>query len=363
MKKLSAVSTVCFLGALVHCGSAAPSDQGQTSEADEAPLAKGAGVLTVTSPVNDSTVSSPVAVQAHTTGCDDAAPVSFGYSVDDMTTLVRGDTATDIDTVDSTIPVGAHTIHFKAWTDKGICPVVDVAFTVAASGGGTIPADATAWSGLAGASNWVFVHDKGTPGSSTGETEYPVSDPGLDGKARKFSLTYEDHGGERGSLDFAHHQTTPTHFVYDTYVYLPVPSEVENVEMDMNQVVSNGDTVIFGTQCASGSGTWEFTTVSEVDGKLGTHWHPSNLACDPKSWTANTWHHIEIASHRDSANVVTYDWVTFDGTTKTFEGASGGSAESLGWTAGDLLLNFQLDGPSASGSITAYIDEMTVYGW
>jgi hypothetical protein len=133
--------------------------------------------------------------------------------------------------------------------------------------------------------------------------------------------------------------------------------------MDMNQVMSNGDTVIFGAQCASGSGTWEYTTVSEVNGKAKTGWHPSNLPCNPKTWTASTWHHIQIASHRDTTGVVTYDWVTMDGTTSDFTSASGGSAESLGWTAGDLLLNFQLDGPSASGSITAYIDEMTVYGW
>jgi hypothetical protein len=335
MKLSATVSAVCLLGVLVHCGSPAPSDQGEASQAEEASPA--ASVISTASPIKDSSVQSPVSVRAHTTGCDGAGPVAFGYSVDDRTSLVPGATVFEIDAIDSSIPVGAHTIHFKAWTDKGLCPVVDVPFTVVAtgsgSGSGNIPPSAASWSGLAGASNWVVVHDTGTPGSSTGETEYPVANPSLDGKARKFSITYEDHGGERSSLDFAHHQTIPTYFVYETHVYLPEPSEVENVEMDMNQVVSSGETVIFGTQCASGSGTWEYTTVSLVDGKPKTGWHPSNLECDPKSWTAKTWHHIQIASHRDSHGVVTYDWVTFDGTTKSFVGASGASAESLGWTA------------------------------
>jgi hypothetical protein len=59
---------------------------------------------------------------------------------------------------------------------------------------------------------------------------------------------------------------------------------------------------------------------------------------------------------------VTHDWVSLDGTTSNFQNAVGPSAESLGWAMGDLLLNFQLDG-AGSGSITAYIDEMTIYRW
>jgi hypothetical protein len=149
--------------------------------------------------------------------------------------------------------------------------------------------------------------------------------------------------------------------VYDTYVYLTNPSEITNLEMDMNQVLSNGKTVIFGTQCASGSGTFEYTKVNG-----GTHWYPSNIPCNPKTWTANAWHHIQIASHRDGSGVVTYDWVNINGTYTDFQNATGNSAEPLGWELGILLLNFQVDG-AGSGSntepIKAYIDKMAVYSW
>ena len=210
---------------------------------------------------------------------------------------------------------------------------------------------------LDSSTDWEWNHDPGTPGSSTGSTAYPISSPSMDGAARKFYFTYSGNGGEIYHLSFAH-DTTATHFVYDTYIYLTDPSQVENIELDMNQVTSDGKTVILATQCASGSGTWEWTAVSNG----GTHWHPSNIPCHPKTWTANAWHHVQIATHRDDAGNVTHDWVSLDGTTSNFQNAVGPSAESLGWAMGDLLLNFQLDG-AGSGSITAYIDEMTIYRW
>lgn len=211
---------------------------------------------------------------------------------------------------------------------------------------------------LDGADNWEWNHDPGTPGSSTGSTLYPVTSPSLDNTARGFYVTYSDHGGEIYHLSFAK-DTTVSNFVYDTYIYLTDPSQIKNIEMDMNQVMSDGLTVIFATQCAGGSGTWEFTTVS--DG--GTHWHPSNIPCNPQTWTAKTWHHVQIASHRDNSGNVTYDWVNLDGNATNFANATGPSALSLGWEIGDLLLNFQLDGAGTSGSITAYLDELTIHRW
>jgi hypothetical protein len=186
---------------------------------------------------------------------------------------------------------------------------------------------------------------------------YPATTPSGD-DAREFYMTYSSRGGERWHISFAK-DATATHFVYDTYVYFTDPSQVANVELDMNQVLADGRTVIFGTQCSSYSQTWEYTIVSG-----GTHWKSSNIACNPKNWTANTWHHVQIASHRDNGGVVTYDWVNFDSTHSDFKDATGVSAEALGWAKGDLLINFQLDGAAKdSGAITAYAHKLTVYRW
>jgi hypothetical protein len=323
--------------------------------------------ITVASPVNGTTVSSPIWVRAHNVGCDGLTPTAFGYSIDNSGTLYAGVTHNDVDATKVGIASGTHTIHFKSWTSKGICPVVSTTFKVAGSSTSaaatstagavtSIPASAIGSANLDG-KGWAFEQDAGVPGSARGSTVYPASTPSYD-DARKFYMTYSKHGGVRWHVSFAK-DASATHFVYDTYVYMVDPAQVANLELDMNQVMSNGKTVIFGTQCSSYTKTWEYTYVSG-----GAHWKSSNIACNPKNWAANTWHHVQIASHRNSNGDVTYDWVNVDGTHSVFKNATGYSAESLGWAKGDLLINFQMDGANAgSGSITAFIHKMTIFRW
>ena len=245
--------------------------------------------------------------------------------------------------------------------------LVTVTCTVDQQGGGSASATtnvlvATSSGNLDGASNWKAVHDSGTPGQSMGSSVYPVTAPPYD-DARQLYMTYSDRGGERFSLSFGK-STSVTHFIYYAYIYFVDPSQTQNVEMDINQVMSNGQTVIFGTQCSSDSGTWEYATVITDDGDRKSHWNASNIPCNPKTWTANSWHQVQIASSRDGSGNVTYDWVTLDGAASNFVNATGPSVLSLGWAVGDLSLNFQLDGANeGSGSITAYIEDLTIYRW
>jgi hypothetical protein len=172
-------------------------------------------------------------------------------------------------------------------------------------------------------------------------------------------MTYSNHGGERWHLSFGNNATS-MNFVLDTYVYMVNPNQVQNLEIDMNQVMSNGETVIYGTQCSSISKTWEYTIVTSNS----PHWKSSNIGCNPLSWSAKAWHHIQIGYHRNSSGVVTHDWVNLDGAHNVFNGATGAAAMKLGWANGVLLTNFQIDGESGgSGSITTYIHKMTVYHW
>lgn len=223
-----------------------------------------------------------------------------------------------------------------------------------------IPPSAITTGDVDGSSSWLWNHDNGTPGTSTG-TSTLVSSPSLDGQARAFSVAYSDYGGENYHLVFGQ-DPNATHFVYDTYVWIADPTQVANLELDVNQVLANGETVIFGTQCSRYSGTWEYTYVANAQ----PHWHTSDVPCDPTQWAANTWHHIQIATHRDTADVVTHDWVSLDGNRSRFsKSAVGASGLFLGWTPpGVLLLNFQLDGSSAnSGAMQGYFDELQIYRW
>jgi hypothetical protein len=351
--------------------------------------------ITVASPVSGTKVASTIWVRAHNVGCNGIRPQAFGYSIDNSTQIAWGVTPYDIDAVKVPVSSGTHTIHFKSWTTNGLCPVVNTTFTASAanstgngssngsglgnnngttsgnsSGAGTgtsevppvapisglIPSNAVAADDLDGKS-WAYDKDAAMPGEARGSTVYPATTPLYD-DAREFYMTYARLGGVRWHLSFAK-DTSATHFVYDTYVYIVDPTQVANIELDMNQVMADGRTVILGTQCSVYSKTWEYTLVAG-----GTHWHPSNIPCNPQSWAAKTWHHVQIATHRDDKGNVSYDWVNFDGTHSEFQNATGNSAEGLGWAKGTLLINFQLDGASKdSGTIKAYIHELTVLRW
>jgi hypothetical protein len=223
---------------------------------------------------------------------------------------------------------------------------------------GQIPSNAISTTNLNTYDTWGWRHDPGTPGWSSGSSSYPVTNPSVDGLSRSFSISYSGRGGEIYFVSFGY-DTTATHFVYDTYIYLEDPSQVKNVELDLNQVLDDGKTVIMATQCSGYSGTWEYTFVSGDR----THWRASNIACDPTSWTPKKWHHVQIAMHRDSSGVVTHDWLSFDGTSYSFNNAASPAGKYLGWQIGHLILNFQLDGSRDNGTMKAYVDKLTVYRW
>jgi hypothetical protein len=327
--------------------------------------------VTVASPVNGSHVSSPIWIRAHNVGCESVPPSAFGYSLDNASTLVRGETAYDIDVAKQAIAAGTHIIHFKSWTARGACPVVNTQFTVGAGSAPPPPsspppssspsfgiaANAISSGDLDGKGPWGQIHDGGTPGTSRGSSVYPATTPLYD-DARKFYMTYSNRGGERWNLS-VDHDAKATHFVLDTYVFFPNPSEVLNLELDINQVMANGETVIVGTQCSGVTGTWESAYTS---GKLD-HWWSSSIKCDPRKWSANAWHHIQIGMHRDGNGVVTHDWVTLDGTQHAW-GRTQLSAHFLGWAPGVMDVQYQIEGSSkGSGSVTSYIHKLTVYRW
>ena len=337
-------------------------------------LASTTVAITVASPTNGTTTTSPVLVKAHNVGCNGVVPSAFGFSIDNSATMTWGATAYDIDVTQQAISTGKHTIHFKAWSNGQICPVVNSTINVtgsssgssgsgssgSGSSGGTsvsIPSNAVASADLDTLGNWTGEHDSGTPGSSKGSMVYPAKTPVYD-DAREFYMTYTDHGGERWHISFAK-DANSTHFVMDSYVYVVNPDQLANLELDLNQVMPNGKTVVIGTQCSVYSKTWEWAYYTSA-----YHWHSSNISCNPTMWSANTWHHIQLGFHRDSNGVVTHDWVIFDGQQSSFSGAVSQASKAMGWASATLLMNVQVDGYSkSSGSVTIYMHKLNYYRW
>jgi hypothetical protein len=313
-----------------------------------------ASAITITTPTNGAEISSPFKLVASTDFCDSKQAVSMGYSIDyGATTITKTSFSAMVVAGD-----GPHVLHVKCWGPQGALENETVNITVVPS---TAPSKITTVSNLQALGSWVWNHDPGTHGSSTGTSEM-ASTPSESGNARRMSMRFSDSGGEIYHVSFGK-DTAATHFVYEAKVWIDNPADISNIEMDMNQVVVNGDTIIYGVQCDGYSGTWDYTINKGTRTKHDSGWVHSNVACPaPRTWASKTWHQIQISYSRDGSGNVTYESVVLDGDQSEFVGAKGNSSSSLGWGQ-TLLTNFQIDGEGANGSANVYVDNLTVSRW
>jgi hypothetical protein len=326
-------------------------------------------------PANGAVVGQQFSLYATADSCSSQWVASMGFSLDsgrDITYVYNS----WIYYTPVNVGPGAHVIHVKVWGNQGAVCVTDVAVTASGSGspsgaisnvvtpgvsGPYVPSYAAVVSSIQALGDWVSFHDYGTYGSSNGATSM-TSSPSLSGNALQLYTTYTYYGGQRYYAWFGD-DTSARNFVYDGWIYLTNSSgSISNLEMDMNQVMPNGQTVIFGFQCDGWSGTWDYsenvgTPTAPVD-----RWVTSSAPCNVRSWAQYTWHHVQISYSRDDYGTVTYQSVWLDGNQQQIN-ATVPSAYALGW-APTLLTNFQVGSfvPGWSSS-TVYLDNLTVSRW
>jgi hypothetical protein len=252
---------------------------------------------------------------------------------------------------------GRHTLKIKASGNRGAKCDASVHFTVVSAP--YIPANAISVTSLQTLPTWQATDDAGATGTATG-TFNLVTSPSFDDGALEFATQYTDAGDERYFTVFGDDPTTQN-FVWDGWLYLTDSSTIANFEMDMNQVMDNGQTVIYGVQCDGYAGTWDYTENAGTPQNYNDEWVNSSAPCNVSNWTLNTWHHVQVAYSRDDSGNVTYDSVWFDGVQSTLN-ATVPSSFALGW-ASVLLTNIEIDGSGASGSSTVYLDDLTIYRW
>jgi len=207
--------------------------------------------------------------------------------------------------------------------------------------------------------NWRIKHDPATPGTSTGSMTL-VSDPTVSGQTEKYHTSFTNGGGELYSVTYAN-DTDSKNFVYDAHVWISSGSVISNLEMDNNQVLRNGDTVIYAFQCSGYNNVWEYSSNAGTPSHPDVKWLKSTAPCNPAKWTRDSWHHIQIYYSRDDSGNVTYHSVWFDGVESAIN-KTVNSDFSLGWALGALVANFQIDG-IGTGSSTLYLDEFTLSRW
>jgi hypothetical protein len=319
--------------------------------------------VTVNSPNNGAQVGSPFTLSATAATCSSQNIAAMGYSLDNSsstTVLYSGSINAQVQS-----SPGSHTLHVKAWGNQGASCVTDVAISVssataAATGEPVVPWNAISVSSIQTLGSWSAVNDSSTGGGSSGYMSMSNS-PALSGNARRFATYFSNNGDERYYATFGD-DTSTSNFMYDGWVYIAGPSNgVANLEMDLNQVMPNGQTVIFGFQCDGYTSTWDYTVNKGTPQSPSDQWAHSSAYCNPRGWSTNTWHHVQISYSRDDAGNVNYKAVWLDGLEEPIN-ATVPSAFALGWGP-VLLTNFQVDGLGSSGSSNVYLDNLTIYRW
>jgi hypothetical protein len=87
----------------------------------------------------------------------------------------------------------------------------------------------------------------------------------------------------------------------------------------------------------------------------------SGTSCNPRSWSQHTWHHVQATIYRSSTGTVTYESIWLDGKETKLNVQAFGAAD-LGW-APVIQTQFQVDGLGSSGTVTVYLDNLTVSAW
>ncbi|HLJ76239.1 MAG TPA: Ig-like domain-containing protein [Acidobacteriaceae bacterium] len=327
------------------------------------------GSVNVSAPTPGQTVTSPFLLSATDVTCEGQPVSTMAYSLDNSGTLLALANGTSLNT-QVTASAGQHALHVKSWgpnyaacdTDLTV-NVVTVTAAFSPSAISVIPSTAIANRNIQTYLDWRDWFDTGTVvGSDTtasGSYASLISSPSLSGSARQFVSTFVDNGGilYYDNVTGSNPDTTSQNWFLDQWVYVAAPSsDLANVEIDMNQLDAAGNTIIMGFQCDGWNGVWDYTWTD-----TGTHWTQSKQPCNPRNWSTNAWHHVQIYFSHDNQDNVTYHSVWFDGQEQDIN-ATVYSALPLGWAKSNIL-NFQIDGMGQSGTITTYLDNVTVYHW
>jgi hypothetical protein len=312
--------------------------------------------ITVTAPLAGP-VTSPFFLQAAAPICGHQITAAMSYSIDasSTTSFIFAQAINQ----QVALSVGAHMLHVNAWNSTGLGCAVDIPLNV--TPGPMLGSTAAVFGMLNGLTSWKADSDAATSGTAIGATNL-ASPPSLTQASRQFTTTYSSYGGERYHVTFGP-DAVAQNFVYDTYIYLESgATSIANIELDLNQVLSNGATVIYGVQCDGWSKTWDYTTNAGTLTAPIDRWLHSTQSCDPQEWATKVWHHVQMSYSRDAVGNVTYKSVWLDGVEQDLY-ATVPSAFALGWGQ-TLLINFQLDGDtSTTSSSVTYLDNTTIYAW
>jgi hypothetical protein len=317
--------------------------------------------VSVTSPTNGSTVSSPALYTATaTTSCSKGVAAMGIYVNNQLAYEVAGAK------IDTQLPLsaGSQNTTVQEWDNCGGSSAAPINVSVAgttlsnlqASGGwnqwGELPPNYAICTSSCGGVNWAMYQHVKTVSLSGNSTQFTIggSTPYSD---VLWSNPIMGQGSTQNLADVGR-TLIPNlhHFTYDAYVYVTDYSVTQDLEFDINMYL-NGVGMEWGTECNHlADGDWD------IWDNVNAKWVATGAPC---SLTNNAWNHVVIQVQRQSNNDLLYQTITVNGTTYNINQTMAPFAVPSSWYG--MTLNYQMDGNYRQASNTTYLDKFNFTYW
>lgn len=317
----------------------------------------------VTSPANNSTVSSPANYVASATSTCSKGVASMGIYVNNQLVYVANGTK-----LNTQLPLAAGTQHtvVEEWDYCGGATYTPVTVTV--QSGGNVLSNLQASGGWKSWGELPPVYDicaSSCSGVNWSMWQHQAS-PSLSGNASRFNIggttPYSDvlwsnpvlGQYSTQNLPDTSHTLLPTlhNFTYDAYFYVTNASITQVLEFDINMYM-NGVGMIWGTQCNNlGGKVWD------IWDNLNAKWVSTGFACNLIN---NGWNHVTVQVQRGSDNSLLYQSITMNSVTYTLNKTYAPFSVPTSWWG--VTLNYQMDGNSQMAANTTYVDNLSLTYW
>ncbi|MGA2219263.1 MAG: hypothetical protein ABSG51_14305 [Terracidiphilus sp.] len=317
----------------------------------------------VTSPANDSLVSSPANYVATATSSCSKGVASIGIYVNNQLVVVQQGAK-----LNTQVDLGAGAQHtvVEEWDECGGSSYSPI--NVTAQGDDKVLSNLQAsegWNGWGELTPNYDICSAPCPGVTWSMSQH-VTSPSLSGNATEFKVggtaPYSDvlwsipllgQNTTQDIPDTGHTLIQTLHnFTYDAYFYGSNLGLTQVLEFDVNMYM-NGLGMIWGTQCRIAGGN-EWDTWDDPTSK----WVPTGVACNPLN---DQWNHVTIQVQRDADNTLLYESISLNGVTANINKTTRPFSVPSGWWG--VTANYQMDGNYKQASNTTYLDNFSVTYW